>query len=69
MRPQEGNPKLNQSKGLRLETASAAHHLPTDNRQTPELRSVVDAWPGLSAPIRAAILALVSTASGDGGGK
>jgi hypothetical protein len=59
----------NPTNQLRPNSGGSAHSLPIDNRQTPELRSVIDAWPGLSEPIRAAILAIVRTSTGSGGGR
>jgi hypothetical protein len=42
--------------------SSVAHQLPTGAETDPDLARVIDAWPGLPAHIRAAVLALLSTA-------
>jgi hypothetical protein len=50
-------------KGLRVEGASLAPHLPTDTRQSdPDLGLINERWKALPEPIRAAILALVQAA-------
>jgi hypothetical protein len=42
--------------------------LPTDKRHLPpDLTRVIDAWPSLPEPIKAAVLALVQTATKGGG--
>lgn len=44
---------------LRLATTSVAHHLPPTPPTPPDLAEVIDAWPILSEPIRAGIVAMV----------
>jgi len=70
MRPEIESPKSHSDKTLRSASSPLAHHLPTDKRKTPrELQSIIDAWSNLPDPIRAAIMALVNAASGNGGGR
>jgi hypothetical protein len=55
-------------KDLQIDHDDLAHSLPTDKCiEPPDLAEVVEAWRSLAQPIRAAILALVRTASGRGG--
>lgn len=58
--PQDDLPKFNGGRGLRIDDAPLAHHLPTDTRQTgPDLAEVVEAWDRLPEPTRQATLKLV----------
>jgi hypothetical protein len=54
---------------LRVSSDASAQHLPIDTCRLPsDLAAVIEAWPGLAEPIRAAILALVNAALGIGAG-
>ena len=52
---------------LRPPGDGASHMLPTEDSESPphdpQLQSIMTAWPTLSRPIRAAIIAMVETAS------
>jgi hypothetical protein len=66
--PLPSRPKSQQGNQLRIAKRASAHSLPTDTCPLPpDLTQVVDAWPSLPEPIKAAVLALVRTATGKGG--
>jgi hypothetical protein len=53
---------------LRITPSSVAHHLPTETRPLPpDLSQIMDAWPSLPEPIKAAVLALVRSVTKAGG--
>jgi hypothetical protein len=60
----DGKHKNIPTKGLRVSPPAVGHHLAIDTCQTdPDLAAVVDAWPRLPRALRAAVLALVKSAS------
>jgi hypothetical protein len=53
---------------LRQDTPAVSHSIPTDAcKSDPELAAIVDAWPTLPVPLKAALMAIVRSASGGGG--
>jgi hypothetical protein len=70
MRPGVESPNGQRDKGFGPARDPVAPYLPPDTcRGDFGLVSVIDSWPTLPEPIRAAILALVRASSKDGGGR
>ena len=55
-----------EKRGLRPKAANKAAHWRKIEPKDPGLAAIIDAWPGLSEPIKAGILAMVRAAGGGG---
>jgi hypothetical protein len=63
MSPQANSANLELIPCCAADPSSARSTISSKNEIDPELRRLLDAWPSLSTPIRAAILALIEAES------